>query len=664
MKIVYIIVAAVILVVVVLLALVFKNKLTGKEEEIKTLQKGIKTKSLAYSDKLKDAEAERSRIEEEIKTATSEVKEELEAQLGDIESQLSASELELEEAEINLAKLTTENAGLLDSLSEYLNSNVDSTPESEIIRNVRTRAEKIAGELCDCFTKQGGWNVDAGVTLLSLDDLLSHGDGDGQVPPAGSATLATGTSGDQTTVSMYARTGGDRTTGTSGDPSTTRPPPVHHPSTTRPPPVHHPSTTRPPPVHHPSTTRPTVSMYAPTGGDRIEPSSSALEFNSMQGLQNGYCKQENPQLPEYVITNMFKSTTWGQKLMIDYNKDVADFNSQDKLEVRTTLEQKQKAFRKCFFKTLATELDNFKKTEPSDYKTGIFISELGASMLRTKCTRSILTNIKYGQTLQLLADAAERRVEMVDTKEEEQDDDDDDEDEDPESPDSTISGTIRSCHIHRGGQGQTFTGSPSSYMNAHGEYRTDEGLTEFSEPNIGGGAGFTMCVWVKRKTALLPLWDRIIDFGDPYGKGFNIVVSFMNGVTYSLFDSGTKRAELSTGGLSTGGDPGEKFPYDTWVHVSIVQPRQGPTRIFCDGVAMVSEVLPYFPEKANRKNLYIGKSNWHNNPMFKGTMSDLFIWNTNLNDPAIADVRRKHALPASPRPVISMFRTWCQDDDA
>jgi len=129
---------------------------------------------------------------------------------------------------------------------------------------------------------------------------------------------------------------------------------------------------------------------------------------------------------EDLVLNIIRSTTWGQKLMVDYNKDIADFTSKEKREARPILENKHKAFRKCFFNTLATELDNFKNTEPSDYKTGIFISELGASMLRTKCTRSILTNIKYGRTLQLLVDAAEKKVDIIDNY--------DSEDSNPDAP--------------------------------------------------------------------------------------------------------------------------------------------------------------------------------------------------------------------------------------
>ena len=593
MKIVYLIVAGVVLVVIGLLALIFKNKLTGKEEEVKTLQKSIQTKSLTYSEKLQSAEAERSRIEEELKTASSEAKEELEAQLSDLESQLSASKLEFEDAERNLAKLTTENAGLLDSLSEYLNSDVDSTPESEIILNVRTRAEKIAGELCDCFTQQGGWDVDAGVTLLSLDDILLHEPSE-EIDPIPTMPSSPDPANMTTMTTM------------------TRPAPLGF--------------QRFPPAVPAHTVAPDPSVPAHTVVRRV-------------GTVRGTAKKNQY---DDIIINILKSTTWGQEFLVDYKKDLSELTMEGS-GVLPLLEEKQKSFRKCFFNTLAIELDTFKKTEPSDYETGIFISELGASMLRTKCTRSILTNIKYGHTLQLLVDAAEKQVERSNWIDNQNDENHD-----------------LHCHVYKGGMGQQFTGSTTSYLTAHGEVRLlppDEGEVNLvRNPILGGGTGFTICVWVKRST-VGSHWDRIIDFGEAYGRGSNIVVSFKDGITYQVYDAGTKKAELSTGST-------HPFPQNEWVHVTIAQPRQGPTKIYWGTKTMVSKILPYFPADVARTRLFIGKSNWSNDPMFKGTMSDLFIWNSALNKPTITAVHSKHALPASLRPVISMFRTWCQDDDA
>ena len=57
--------------------------------------------------------------------------------------------------------------------------------------------------------------------------------------------------------------------------------------------------------------------------------------------------------------------------------------------------------------------------------------------------------------------------------------------------------------------------------------------------------------------------------------------------------------------------------------------------------------------------MFIGKSNWPNDPMFKGMMSDLFIWDTALTQSQLTNVRLGKALPAAAQPLVAMFRTWC-----
>eukprot|EP00900_Chrysochromulina_parva_P004319 jgi/Chrpa1/13889/Chrysochromulina_OHIO_Genome00024570-RA len=193
----------------------------------------------------------------------------------------------------------------------------------------------------------------------------------------------------------------------------------------------------------------------------------------------------------------------------------------------------------------------------------------------------------------------------------------------------------------------TFTGAATSYLTA----TSRTGL-------VGGGLGFTLCVWVYR-TRTGSGGDRVIDFGNVENGHFNdVVVSFWGSMQYQV-DHGIGSAydQLYASPPS--------FPASVWTHVAVVQSRasltdtHGPAQIYWNGVSVATTASMRFPLPVSRANLYVGKSAWSTDLMFTGQMKDLLVWDVALSPAQLDGVRLGGGLPSTPAPLVSMMRTWC-----
>ena len=131
----------------------------------------------------------------------------------------------------------------------------------------------------------------------------------------------------------------------------------------------------------------------------------------------------------------------------------------------------------------------------------------------------------------------------------------------------------------------TFTGAQDSYR-----------TTTSSTGQVGGGGGFTLCAWVKRKLAGSQ-WDRLIDFGSTEGRGPNIIINFNYGMRYDLQKPCRQREILGLLEVDPTGSLNKNFPVDKWTHVSIVHPNNGDAaKIYWNGVSCVQNAF-IFPAK-------------------------------------------------------------------
>ena len=65
----------------------------------------------------------------------------------------------------------------------------------------------------------------------------------------------------------------------------------------------------------------------------------------------------------------------------------------------------------------------------------------------------------------------------------------------------------------------------------------------------------------------------------------------------------------------------------------LVASHQAPSKIYWDGTEVASCASMKFPPNVARSGLYVGKSHWlvKYDPMFKGQMRDLFVWDVALS---------------------------------
>lgn len=176
---------------------------------------------------------------------------------------------------------------------------------------------------------------------------------------------------------------------------------------------------------------------------------------------------------------------------------------------------------------------------------------------------------------------------------------------------------------------------------------------------MGGAAGFTFSVWVKRSRSDLAN-DVLFDFGSGSPLD-NIRLSFMNDMKYEVYRGPTDVEALSIHNKTTSGL--SAFPANTWTHVSVVhempsadrrQQQQGSTTIasLLPGRATIwwnGEVrargLVWLPEAVERTSHFVGRS-WNDDaPLFSGAMHDIVVHNRALESEELDAIRLGDTLP-------------------
>lgn len=113
-------------------------------------------------------------------------------------------------------------------------------------------------------------------------------------------------------------------------------------------------------------------------------------------------------------------------------------------------------------------------------------------------------------------------------------------------------------------------------------------------------------------------WSRILDFGEgPRSDNIIISQSANPGELAFYTYSGTKSKGFTIpGALELG----------VMSSFLLTLSEFGHMRVWKDG-KMIGEFEDAFvPRRIDRSHFYVGKSNWENTPLFKGTIQDLYIW--------------------------------------
>ncbi|HAS40471.1 MAG TPA: hypothetical protein DCS93_08330, partial [Microscillaceae bacterium] len=139
--------------------------------------------------------------------------------------------------------------------------------------------------------------------------------------------------------------------------------------------------------------------------------------------------------------------------------------------------------------------------------------------------------------------------------------------------------------------------------------------------------GFTLSCWAYFED--FKKWSRIIDFSKGGSASDNILLA-NEGTTNNLCFSvrrGDKGANLTAKGV---------LQKNTWMHLAVSMDSSGMTSLYVNGKEVAYGAL-HLPNHVERKVSYIGKSNWSNDALFKGSLSNLQLWSKALSGSEIQD---------------------------
>ena len=133
--------------------------------------------------------------------------------------------------------------------------------------------------------------------------------------------------------------------------------------------------------------------------------------------------------------------------------------------------------------------------------------------------------------------------------------------------------------------------------------------------NLDLSQGFTVESWVYYDD--FKNWSRIIDFANGEASD-NIILGNTensNGLRLSVYKGGTRDEIERVNVLET----------DQWIHLAATVDSKGKARLFKNGIVITRGEI-HLPNKLNRANNYIAKSNWSNDDYFDGKLAEVRIW--------------------------------------
>ena len=170
---------------------------------------------------------------------------------------------------------------------------------------------------------------------------------------------------------------------------------------------------------------------------------------------------------------------------------------------------------------------------------------------------------------------------------------------------------------------------------------------------VGGQIWFILSVSVLRTGGTET--SRIIDFHEENGNGIELRYEVGGGIKF-LVRRGASETHVST----------NPVPFGSIVNVQVTsqkqdQNNQAEQKIYVNGnlqQTISNNFHPPFVGGGRNNRLYVGKSRSGPADDFTGSMKDLFIWDVELTEGELSEVRDGERLPGDP--LVSMFRTWCK----
>ncbi|MBR6196960.1 MAG: RICIN domain-containing protein [Bacteroidaceae bacterium] len=169
----------------------------------------------------------------------------------------------------------------------------------------------------------------------------------------------------------------------------------------------------------------------------------------------------------------------------------------------------------------------------------------------------------------------------------------------------------------------------AGYANGHnGKALSFNGSTYALLPyQIGNMQEMTFCSWVRWDGG--NAWQRIFDFGNGEDAYFFLTPSNVNGkLTFEIKANGTVQTFNASSALAT----------NTWKHVAVTI-RSGRVVVYVDGQAVVSSSnITLRPSDVAGVCNYLGRSQFVVDPMFRGLIDDVRIYNYALSQSEVQSV--------------------------
>lgn len=137
--------------------------------------------------------------------------------------------------------------------------------------------------------------------------------------------------------------------------------------------------------------------------------------------------------------------------------------------------------------------------------------------------------------------------------------------------------------------------------------------------------GFTFSCWAYYEN--FGNWSRLFDFSEQGSANDTILLAndgTTNNLRLDIYQGNVKESVIASGVLQK----------NTWMHIAASVDSSGMASLYVNGKEVAYGSV-HLPVHLARKDSYIGKSNWPNNPPFKGSLSNVQFWSVPLSDSEI-----------------------------
>lgn len=149
-------------------------------------------------------------------------------------------------------------------------------------------------------------------------------------------------------------------------------------------------------------------------------------------------------------------------------------------------------------------------------------------------------------------------------------------------------------------------------------------------PRVGHLDNFTICAWIRWNG--VNKWERLFDFGNGTTQYMFLTPHSGSDMRFVMKNGGDEQI-LSASSLSSG----------KWLHVAVTM-SDTDTKIYVDGEEVASTTaITIRPKDFNPVLCYIGRSQFPSDPLFKGNVDDLRIYNFALSATEVVAVMNGEA---------------------